>query len=181
MKIFGNDPSPIEPLFREHFDAIDRYAACRVGADAALDVAAETFAQAVRSVARMDPQRDARAWLFGIAANVLRHHRRAEMRRMRAYARASASRSALDGEDASTGTSRAQLVDALEALDARDREALLLFAWADLSYVQIAIALGVPVGTVRSRIHRARHSLRCAIAEPNVELAATRITTAGEA
>jgi RNA polymerase sigma-70 factor (ECF subfamily) len=160
------DPSPIEPLFRAHFDAIHRFAACRVGPDAALDVAAETFAQALRSAARIDPERDARAWLFGVAANVLRHHRRAEMRRIRAYARAVDRGRLREGGDGDDGAARERLVEALEGLDARDRETLLLFAWADLSYEQIAIALGVPVGTVRSRIHRARRSLRAVLADP---------------
>jgi RNA polymerase sigma-70 factor (ECF subfamily) len=47
---------------------------------------------------------------------------------------------------------------------ARDRDALLLFAWADMSYAEVAQALGVPVGTVRSRLNRARRQLR-ALAE----------------
>ena len=41
-----------------------------------------------------------------------------------------------------------------------DRDALLLHAWADLTYTEIALATGIPVGTVRSRIHRARTQLR---------------------
>ena len=75
-----NSPHAIERLFADHFGSIYRFAACRVGRDAALDIAAETFAQALRSFGNLDPERDARAWLFGIATNVLRHHRRAEER-----------------------------------------------------------------------------------------------------
>lgn len=55
---------------------------------------------------------------------------------------------------------RARLVDALMQIDDRDREALFLFAWADLTYEEVATALDIPLGTVRSRIHRARRVLR---------------------
>ena len=72
---------------------------------------------------------DARPWLYGIAANLLRRHRRWKERRLRAYARGRG-----PGE----------------------RDVLLLHAWADLTYDQIAEALAIPVGTVRSRLHRAR-------------------------
>lgn len=63
---------------------------------------------------------------------------------------------------------RARLVEAVVRLDARDREALLLFAWADLSYEEIATALEIPLGTVRSRIHRARRLLRESLAGDGV-------------
>jgi RNA polymerase sigma factor (sigma-70 family) len=156
-------PESIEGLFVAHFSSIYRFAVYRVGRDAAVDVAAETFAQAVRSVDRLDTARDARAWLFGIASNVIRHHRRTEARRIRAYAAVESqlgapgtSGRAVDADD----SMRTRLVEVLERLDTRDREALLLFAWADLSYEEIATALGIPLGTVRSRIHRARRDLR---------------------
>ena len=155
-----NDPASIEPLFRAHFDAIYRYAACRVGRDVALDVAAETFAQALRNIATLDPDRDARAWLFGIATNVVRHHRRAERRRIRAYATAASQMVRRGDEEWSPTAARERIVDALAELDARDRDTLLLYAWADLSYEEISAALAIPVGTVRSRIHRARRLLR---------------------
>ena len=166
MVRFGRDPAPIEPLFRAHFDAIFRYAACRVGRDAALDVASETFVQALKSLDALDPERDARAWLFGIAGNLLRHHRRAELRRLQAYARAASPNGArpwLD-EDGTGKPARESLVEALTGLDAPDRDALLLFAWADLSYDEIAEAMAIPVETVRSRIHRSRQALRRALA-----------------
>ena len=168
--MFRRTPSPqaIEGLFLDHFGSIYRFAACRVGRDAALDIAAETFAQALRSLDRLDAERDARAWLFGIATNVLRHHRRAEQRRFGAYMTVRGLHEA-SGEDGQSGEddslAREHLVEALVSLDARDRETLLLFAWADLSYEEIATALEIPLGTVRSRIHRARHVLRESLSE----------------
>jgi RNA polymerase sigma-70 factor (ECF subfamily) len=154
------DPAPIEPLFRAHFDAIFRYASCRVGRDAALDVASETFAQALRSIGRLDPDREPRPWLFGIAANVLRHHSRAEARRLGAYARVERPTGPSSRGDEHMTDHSGAIVEALSALTPEDRETILLFAWADLSYDEIADALGIPVGTVRSRINRARRLLR---------------------
>jgi RNA polymerase sigma-70 factor (ECF subfamily) len=159
------DPAPIEPLYRAHFDAIYRYASCRVGRDVALDVAAETFTQALRSLGRLDPGSDVRAWLFGIAANVLRHHRRTEARRLRAFVQAGSHEdaSAPSRPDEDCWELRELLIEGLGELKSRDREAILLLAWADLSYDEIAEALGVPVGTVRSRINRARRVMQAAL------------------
>ena len=57
----------------------------------------------------------------------------------------------------------ARLADSLAKIPSRDRDALLLFAWADLSYEQVGHALEIPIGTVRSRISRARARLREAL------------------
>lgn len=56
-----------------------------------------------------------------------------------------------------------RLAAALASLMAGDRDVLLLIAWADLSYDEVAVALGIPVGTVRSRLHRARRKTREAL------------------
>ncbi|MGW5473333.1 RNA polymerase sigma factor, partial [Streptomyces chartreusis] len=62
---------------------------------------------------------------------------------------------------------RRELSAALAALPARHRDVLLLVAWGDLSYEEAAQALGVPVGTVRSRLNRARSKLREALGGSN--------------
>jgi hypothetical protein len=81
------DPRRFELVFERHFDSIHRYLARRVGRDLADDLAAETFAVAFKSRRRYDAARaDARPWLYGIASNLLRHHRRREERQLRAYA-----------------------------------------------------------------------------------------------
>jgi RNA polymerase sigma-70 factor (ECF subfamily) len=112
---------------------------------------------------------DARPWLLGIATNLIRGHRRTELRRWRAMARAVvaageepeadrvAARLTAQGE-------RGELATALALLSPDQRDALLLYAWAELDYQEIAEALGVPIGTVRSRLHRARGVLREALA-----------------
>ena len=91
---------------------------------------------------------------------------RGEARGSRAFARAAA-RLRPHAEEP-LGRLEAQLLGpelaaALAALPAADRDALLLLAWAELDYAGIARALGVPVGTVRSRIHRARRRVRAHI------------------
>jgi RNA polymerase sigma-70 factor (ECF subfamily) len=100
-------------------------------------------------------------WLYGIAANLLLKHKRGEARRLRASARMAAGRAAADGRAAlDARVLLPKVVDALESLPDGEREALLLYAWEELSYPHIAEALELPVGTVRSRLNRARARLR---------------------
>jgi RNA polymerase sigma factor (sigma-70 family) len=149
-------------LFDRHFAGIHRYLHRRVGAALADDLAAETFVAAFDRRRDYDLGRvDARPWLYGIASNLLRNQWRSERRRLLAYARAAAETDA--GVDADAVLDRADahlagplVAEALASLEDRDRDALLLLAWGELSYEEIAEALGVPAGTVRSRIHRAR-------------------------
>ncbi|HYX88104.1 MAG TPA: sigma-70 family RNA polymerase sigma factor [Gaiellaceae bacterium] len=149
-------PEAFALLFDRHFDAVHGYVQRRVGPDLADEVAAETFTRAFDRRSRYDASReDARPWLLGIAGNVLRRHWRSERRRLDAYAR---SAGAAEGE--LSGPVAAELVAALKALPRREREPLLLLAWAELTYEEIGVALGVPLGTVRSRISRARARLR---------------------
>lgn len=144
-----------ETLFEEHFDAIYGYLARRVGPDLARDLAAETFTRGWAARKRFDPQQgEPRAWLFGIANNLLRHHYRDEERRLAVFARVDAPRgeAAVSDEPA--------VAEALAVLSREERDVLLLSAWADLSYEQIAEALTLPIGTVRSRLNRARTRMR---------------------
>jgi RNA polymerase sigma factor (sigma-70 family) len=142
-----------ERLFEDHFDAIYGYLARRVGPDLARDLAAETFTRAYAGRKRFDPARgEPRAWLFGIAHNLLRRHYRDEERRLQAFARIELREETTSDEP--------WVAEALSVLSREERDALLLFAWADLSYDQIAEALGLPIGTVRSRLNRARTRLR---------------------
>ncbi len=152
-------------VFDAHFDAVHGYLRRRVG-DVAEDLAAETFARALAGYGSFDPARGAvRAWLFGIATNLVHDHRRSEARRLRAYVReagraapADAGADAAGRLDAAAQAGRA--VVAIAGLAPADRDVLLLVAWGELSYEEVAGALGVPVGTVRSRLHRARAAVR---------------------
>jgi hypothetical protein len=102
--------------------------------------------------------RPERRWLFGISSNLLRNELRSEQRALRALARV-ASEPGHGDTDAATLEST-DLPDVLAALDADQRDVLLLYAWEGLSYREVAVALGVPVGTIRSRLARARARLR---------------------
>jgi RNA polymerase sigma factor (sigma-70 family) len=158
-------PSDFAAIFDRHFDVIHAYLQRRVGRDLADELAAETFLIAFDKRARYDASRpDARPWLFGIATNLLHRHRRHELRQLRAYARSAADPilDAFDGVEARLDAFnvRRELVDALTRIPAEELDALLLFAWADFSYGEIAEALEIPIGTVRSRLSRARTRMR---------------------
>ncbi len=159
------DPSRFGVIFERYFDRVFAYATRRAGTDAAEEIASEVFIQAFTHRRRFDPAwGGAGPWLFGIATNVLRHHHRAERTRLEAYARSAAivqPQTAASPEEIHEATAALPAVaNALRQLEPRDRDAFLLFAWADLSYQQVAQALEIPVGTVRSRINRARKQLR---------------------
>jgi RNA polymerase sigma-70 factor (ECF subfamily) len=161
-----DEPEQFTVLFRRHAPHIQRYVVRRLGPDAADDIVAETFLLAFRQRDRYDPGRaDARPWLYGIATHLIGRHRRAEVRLYRALARTGAdpvTEPFTDRVDdrVSAGHASRQLAAALARLSAELRDTLLLAAWSNLSYEEIAAALGVPVGTVRSRLSRARGKLR---------------------
>ena len=124
---------------------------------AADDLTSETFAVAFRNWDKLDPARPARPWLYGIASNLMRHHWRKERRMLRAYARTGVD--PVWTEDEPAADTR-ELAAALAELRRAEREILLLTAWAELTDVEIAGALDLPVGTVKSRLSRAREKLR---------------------
>nr|WP_191897234.1 sigma-70 family RNA polymerase sigma factor [Planomonospora parontospora] len=163
------EPDAFALLFDRYAPEIHRYAIRRLGDSLADDVVADTFLAAFQRRDRYDLTRpDARPWLYGIAGNLIGRHRRVEIRSYRALARTGAdevAESYADRVDARVSASAVQkdLAGALAGLSAGDREVLLLVAWADLTYDEVAEAVGIPVGTVRSRLHRARRKTRAAL------------------
>ncbi|HET6683485.1 MAG TPA: RNA polymerase sigma factor [Gaiella sp.] len=153
-----------EEAFEAEFAPLHRYLRRRVGESTADDLAAQTFATAYAGWERFDPSRPLRPWLYGIAANLLRHHWRSERRMLRAYARTGVDPVVTDdGETVERLDADAQhrlLAAALAELRPHDREILLLHAWAELSDTEIGAALSLPTGTVKSRLHRTRERLR---------------------
>jgi RNA polymerase sigma-70 factor (ECF subfamily) len=161
-----DEPERFAVLFDRHAPTIHQYVARRLGRDAADDITADTFLTAFRIRARYDSERaGVRPWLHGIAAKLISRHRREEVKALKLLARtghdpvAETWTDSADDRVAAQAVSR-HLAKALAKLSEGDRHALLLFAWADFTYQEIAEALDIPVGTVRSRLNRARRKLR---------------------
>lgn len=172
-----DEPEAFAELFERHFSLVYRFLSLRAGPQIAGDLAAETFATAFRRRADYDVTRvDARPWLLGIAANLARDERRSQRRRRDTLLRLERERpigvqedalAALDGRPGSEN-----LPAVLAELAPGERDLLLLFACVGLSYGEIAEALSLPLGTVRSRIHRLRHELRARLSLPAQEVRA---------
>jgi len=150
-----------------------RYTGTHEDAD---DVAQETFVQLWRSLGRYDPDRPFRPWLSRIAANMaLKHLRGRRSRREVGF-------EDLDGlpippaepgsdpsRDAESGFEMAAIRRAIGRLKPEDGLLLHLRAEEGMSYSQLAEAMEIPIGTVMSRLFRARKALRAALAEEGVD------------
>ena len=160
------EPELFEAIFRRYFGRIHHYLAARVGGKIADDLAAEVFTIAFAQRQRYDVARDcARPWLYGIATNLVGTYRRREQRRYRALARMDARGVAPSDEDlvadrVSAAAAGPALAAALAGLGSGDRDVLLLVAVAGLDNQEVAVSLGIPYGTVCSRLSRARSRLR---------------------
>ena len=162
-------PEVLGTLFDRHAPALLRYLTRRLGPVDAEDVLGDLFVVVVERRASFDPSAtSALPWLFGIASRLVARRYRDETRRLRALARGDLGR-AEPFEDAVASradadrTSR-RLAAALAALAAGDRDVVLLTAWGGLDQQEVAAALDIPVGTVKSRLHRARRLLRTELA-----------------
>ncbi|MEU4746482.1 RNA polymerase sigma factor [Actinosynnema sp. NPDC023658] len=169
-----HEPDAFAALFDRHAPHIQRYLARRLGAQVADDLVAETFLTAFDKRQRYDRGRpDARPWLYGIATNLVGRHRRQEARRYQARASDDPGADAVQDHadrvaaEVTARAMRSMLAGALGGLSDEDRDVLLLVAWEQLSYEEVAAALAIPVGTVRSRLHRARRKVRQALGGHN--------------
>ncbi|RJQ78522.1 sigma-70 family RNA polymerase sigma factor [Pseudonocardiaceae bacterium YIM PH 21723] len=164
-----SDPAAfIGALFDAHAGQLRRYVARRIGAQHADDIVGETFLIAYQQLNTFDPARgQARAWLFGIATNLIRKQVRDEMRDYRMTAKAvNVQSQQSEGPDANipdrvdAEAAVRRLASGLSTLAPGDRDVLLLTSWGELDSNEVAAALDIPVGTVRSRLHRVRKWLR---------------------
>jgi RNA polymerase sigma factor (sigma-70 family) len=167
------DTEAFAALYDRYAEQLYRYAYRRVGSDFAEDVVADTFLVAFRRRRGYDLARpDARPWLFGIVTKEIARRHRAEQARYRALAR-SAPDDAVPGfadrvaAEVSAEAVRGPLATALRRLAKGDRDVLLLVAWSGLSYEEVAETLQIKIGTVRSRLHRARQQVRGALGGSN--------------
>jgi RNA polymerase sigma factor (sigma-70 family) len=163
-------PAVFAVLFDRHFETIYRYVERRAGRDVADEVSGDVFRIAYERRSRLTAlDGSALPWLYGVATNLVHKHWRSESRRLRALARSGGVSEPHDGGspearlDAQAAAPR--LLNALAGLSRRDRDVVVLVAWDDLSYDEVAVALGIPVGTVRSRLNRARRALRLELAD----------------
>jgi len=164
-----SDPAAFAAIFDRHASSLHRFLARRVLPGDADSLLGDVFRVAFERRGSFDTTREsARPWLYGIATNLIARHRRSEARRLRAMASLASSR--VDGDDDAVGDRAAQVLDAerewsrvvdtIDVLPDAERDTLMLYVWEELSYEDIAAALDVPVGTVRSRLNRARRRLR---------------------
>ena len=169
IELSGSQPEAFAGIFDRHATEIHRFAARRLGDTVAEDVVGEVFLTAFRRRDSYDGEyRDARPWLYGIATNVISRHRHAEARSYRALARTGADPVAASADEdvlarVAASAHRRALAAGLARLHSADRDTLLLVVWGGLSYAETAHALRIPVGTVRSRLHRARARVRAAL------------------
>ncbi|MGW2224763.1 RNA polymerase sigma factor [Streptomyces formicae] len=175
-RIRDGDPE----AFRDHSQLVYRHA-LRVSGDwaTAEDVVSLTFLEAWRLRGKLrDEGESPRPWLMGIAVNVLRNTTRAARRYRSAVDRVPAAGAVPDFADELVGRMAdaeqlAAAQAALKRLRRGEREVFTLCVWSGLGYAETAEALGIPVGTVRSRLSRARTRLR-KLAEEELTAAASR-------
>jgi RNA polymerase sigma-70 factor (ECF subfamily) len=160
-------PHRFEEVFEQYHGAIHGYLTRTAGPSYADEYAGEVFVTAFAARARYDPARGSvRAWLFGIAANVRHTRTRSLARGRRASSRMPREREGEDGgletvEDRlDYGRELAWVTEFLRELPDLDREILVLYAWGELGYAEIGQVLGIEIGTVSSRLSRARKRLR---------------------
>lgn len=171
----AREPAVFATLYDRHATSVFRYAAQRLGDHAAEDVMSETFLVAFERRGSYDVTVvDARPWLLGIATRLIRKHARLEAVAWKGMSADLAAQIAPDLVDLAGARIDAQritprLAKALRRLSEIDRDTLLLYAWGDLDYASIAAAMHVPVGTVRSRLNRARRLLRRAAGITTIE------------
>jgi RNA polymerase sigma factor (sigma-70 family) len=177
------EPEQFALLFDKHAPHLYRYLARRADRQVADDLVAETFLAAFAKRDRYDlSYADARPWLYGIATNLINQHHREEARQDR-ISRAAAVAPEVPGHadrvaaDVTAQAMRSLLDEALAALQAGDRDVLLLIAWEQLTYQEVSRALAIPVGTVRSRLHRARTKLRQVLAGTDAAATYEELTT----
>lgn len=154
------DQAEFEDWFRAYHMAVRRFVYRRVGPDAVDDVVAETFLTAWRR--RGEAAGDPLPWLLGVARRVCANHLRGRSRWVALLGRLSRERS---WTTADLGASDARLSEALAALSATDREALLLVAWDGLTHADAAMVVGCSTSAFGVRVHRARARLAHLLAE----------------
>lgn len=168
-----HEPDRFTVIFDRYFGQVHSYVARRLGSDLADDLSAETFLIAFRQRARYDRRSGVvRGWLYGIATNLIRRHRRDELRAWKATAKLprpvpTGGHEERVADQVTAEGASLQLAAALTKVSAKDREVLMLVALGELTYDEVAAALGIAYGTVCSRLSRARKVIRESLGHAN--------------
>lgn len=177
-------PERFGELFEQHADSVYNFCFRRLSDWAmAEDMTSAVFLEAWRRRDRVDlAEQPPLPWLLGVANNLMRNHRRSLRRARAALERFHASAATPDFGDELADRLDAErrmraVRERIGALAPQEREALELCVWAELSYADAALALEVPVGTVRSRLSRARARLRELLDDEDASAIAGRDTT----
>lgn len=158
------NPRAFHTIFERHYDAVLSFARRRTDWATGEEVAAQTFLVALERVDTFNlAYSSARPWLLGVANNLVRRAYRDQITKDAAAARMPIESEPAPIDDPSRLDAvrhHDELIRALGTLNSNDRETFLLVVLGGLSYSDAALALDVPMGTVRSRVHRARMLLR---------------------
>lgn len=158
------DRRAFEPIVTRHMRQATAFALTWTGnAEDALDLSQEAFIRAFRAIGRFDPERPFYPWFYTILRNLCLNHLGRAARLMEVPLADNFQRAAntpLPDAALERSETRRQVWDALRRLDAKDREILVLREFQGLTYAEIAEVLGIPRGTVMSRLHYARRHLR---------------------
>jgi RNA polymerase sigma factor (sigma-70 family) len=173
LRASDGDTEAFGELFSRHASAVYNHLFRRVADwSEAEDLTSAVFLQAWRGRDRVVIDREsALPWLLGVANQVLRNHRRASRRYRAALSRiVPADEAAGDHADAvadavDSERQMAAVRHALAQLPRHEREVVELCAWSGLDQKAAAVALGVSVGTVKSRMHRARRRLAASLGQ----------------
>ncbi|WP_214327553.1 RNA polymerase sigma factor [Nonomuraea sediminis] len=172
---YRQNPELFTAVHDRYFRDIYRYVASRLDTQVAEDITAETFLLAFNRRDRFNPEKGGlRPWLFGFATNLVARHRRKEARHYKALARLDPA-PVVEGHENRVVTSvtaqrmQPHLAMALASLNGGERDVLLLLALSQLSYDEIAQALGISIGTVSSRLSRARAKIQALIDSPLID------------
>jgi RNA polymerase sigma factor (sigma-70 family) len=171
------EPDAFGTLFERHARTVYNYLFRRTADwDLAEDLTSVVFLEAWRKRERVRLEGEhALPWLLGVATNVLRNRRRSQWRHRAALQRIPRERGDEFADDADARLDDEKrmrtVLRSLASLPAREQDVVALCAWAELSYEEAAVALDVPVGTVRSRLSRARARMRELTAETGHEVA----------
>lgn len=181
------NPEAFASVFDRHAEVLAKYLVRRVGSADGESLLGELFRIAFESRDRFDTNySDARPWLYGIGSKLVMKHFRSRERGRTALVRLASQSSSTEVPFDEQVTENSHWIalwqcvaPAIDDLPDRDREVVMLYVFSGLSYVEIAEALEIPAGTVRSRLNRVRVAMR-QLAATQAALQPISGTTTGE-